>query len=115
MAIDPVRRELWVAHRVSSNVTIHPLGTIRRAEHRYATIAFVGRTPDLIALSPDASRAYLTLRGPKPAPTMPHATVGETPGVAVVDVPGRKLVEIVKLGNQETGDFHGVFVPAAHR
>jgi len=115
VAIDPVRRELWVAHRVSSNVTIHPLGTIRRAEHRYATIAFVGRTPDLIALSPDASRAYLTLRGPKPAPTMPHATVGETPGVAVVDVPGRKLVEIVKLGNQETGDFHGVFVPAAHR
>ncbi|HEU5261530.1 MAG TPA: hypothetical protein VFU41_08935 [Gemmatimonadales bacterium] len=100
---------------MSSNVTIHPLGTIRSADHRYATIAFVGRTPDLIALSPDASRAYLTLRGPKPAPTMPHATAGETPGLAVVDVPGQKLLEVVKLGNQETGDFHGVFVPAAHR
>lgn len=115
VAIDPVRRELWVAHRVSSTVTIHPLATIRSADHRYATLASVGKTPDLIALSPDASRAYLTLRGPKPAPTIPHATVGETPGVAVIDVPGRRLIEVVKLGNQETGDFHGVFVPAAHR
>jgi YVTN family beta-propeller protein len=111
VAIDPLRRELWIAHRVSSTVTIHPLATIRGADHRYATIAFVGKTPDLIAVSPDAARAYITLRGPKPAPTMPHATVGETPGVAVVDVVNRRLVEVVKLGDQQAADFHGIFIP----
>ena len=28
----------------------------------------------------------------KPAPTMPHAAVGETPGIGIIDVPGRKSV-----------------------
>ena len=111
--IDAQRRELWVVHRVSSNVTIHPLASLRRADHQFAVIPFVGKTPDLIAFSPDGARAYITLRGPKPAPTIPHATVGETPGVAIVDVPNRRLLSVVKLGNQETGDFHGIFVPAA--
>lgn len=111
VAIDAGRRELWIAHRVSSNATIHPLATIRNADHRYATIPFVGKTPDLIALAPDAARAYITLRGPKPAPTMPHATVGETPGVAIVDVANRRLLEVVKLGDQQAGDFHGIFIP----
>ncbi|MGH7767110.1 MAG: hypothetical protein ACREQP_06620, partial [Candidatus Binatia bacterium] len=64
-----------------------------------------------IMFSPDHTRAYVTLRGPKPAPTIPHATVGETPGIAVIDVPGRKLLSVVKLGDQATADFHGIFVP----
>ena len=109
--VDAARRELWIAHRVSSNVTIHSLATLRSADHRYATIAFVGTTPDLIGLSPDGSRAFVTLRGPKPAPTIPHATVGETPGIAILDVPGRRLLRVVKLGDQQAGDFHGIFVP----
>lgn len=111
--VDARRRELWVVHRVSSNVTIHPLAALRQAGHQYAVIPFVGKTPDLIAVSPDGARAYVTLRGPKPAPTMPHATVGETPGVAILDIPNRKLLTVVKLGDQQTGDFHGIFVPAA--
>jgi YVTN family beta-propeller protein len=115
VSVDPRRRDLWIMHRVSSTATIHPLATIRSADHQYVKMAFVGKTPDLIALSPDGERAYVTLRGPKPAPTIPHATVGETPGVAILDVPNRRLLEIVKLGDQETGDFHGVFVPAANR
>lgn len=110
--VDPAREELWVVHRVSSNVTVHPLATIRGPEHQYDVIPSVGRTPDLIAFSPDASRAYLTLRGPNPAPTIPHATVGETPGVAILDVPGRELLRVVELGERETADFHGIFVPA---
>jgi len=52
--------------------------------------------PDLIVLSPDSRRAYVTLRGPKPAPTMPYATVGETPEEGVVDVASRTLLPIVK-------------------
>jgi DNA-binding beta-propeller fold protein YncE len=111
VAIDSGRRELWVAHRVSSNVTIHSLATLRTAQHVWSTIAAVGKTPDLIAFAPDASRAFITLRGPKPAPTIPHATVGETPGVSIIDVAARRLIRVVPLGNQETGDFHGIVVP----
>src|SRR3970040_1280258 len=83
--VDAGRRDLWVVHRVSSNVTIHPLADIRRVGHGFATISFVGKAPDLIAFSPDGHRAFVTLRGPRPAPTIPHATVGETPGIALLD------------------------------
>jgi YVTN family beta-propeller protein len=109
--VDRRRGNLWVVHRVSSNVTVHPLSSIRSSDHRYWTIPFVGKTPDLVMFSPDFSRAYITLRGPKPAPTIPHATVGETPGVSLVDVQTRSLLRVVRIGNQETGDFHGIFVP----
>jgi len=106
---------LWVVHRVSSNVTLHPLSTIRQAVQQPGVIEFVGKTPDLIVLSPDKRRAYVTLRGPKPAPTIPHATVGETPGVGIIDVASRKLLTVVKLGDQAAGDFHGIFIPATQR
>jgi len=59
------------------------------------------------------SRAFITLRGPNPAPTIPHATVGETPGVAIVDVETRELLKVVELGDPVDSDFHGIFVPAA--
>ena len=85
-SVDAATRTLWIVHRVSSNATLHPLNTIRQADHRPSVIDFVGKTPDLIMLSPDSHRAYVTLRGPKPAPTIPHATVGETPGIGIIDV-----------------------------
>ena len=115
VAIDRANNTLWIAHRVSSTVTIHPLGTIRQADHQPSVIDFVGKTPDLIAFSPDSRRAYVTLRGPKPAPTIPHATVWETPGVGIIDVASRKLLTVVKLGDQEAADFHGIFIPASQR
>jgi YVTN family beta-propeller protein len=110
-AIDPLNKTLWVIHRVSSNATMHPLANIRQAGHQFQSIDFVGKTPDLIAFAPDHRRAYVTLRGPKPAPTIPHATVGETPGVAIIDVANRKLVQVIKLGDQAAADFHGIFIP----
>jgi DNA-binding beta-propeller fold protein YncE len=113
VAIDHARGNLWVVHRVSSNITVHPLSTIRRADHKFSVIPFVGKTPDLIALSPDSLRAYVTLRGPNPAPTIPHATVGETPGVSIIDVENQKLLSVLKLGDQQLADFHGVFIPAS--
>lgn len=115
VAVDTANNTLWVVHRVSSNVTVHPLNTIRQASQQPGVVAFAGKTPDLIVLSPDSRRAYVTLRGPKPAPTMPHATVGETPGVGIIDVASRKLLNVVKLGDQAAGDFHGLFIPAAQR
>jgi DNA-binding beta-propeller fold protein YncE len=113
--VDSARNTLWVVHRVSSNVTLHPLNTIRQPVQQPAVISFVGKTPDLIMLSPDNRRAYVTLRGPKPAPTIPHATVGETPGIGIIDVASRKLLTVVKLGDQVAADFHGLFIPATQR
>jgi len=115
VAVDRASNTLWMAHRVSSSVTVHPLATIRHADHQPSLIAFVGKTPDLLVVSPDGRRAYVTLRGPKPAPTMPHATVGETPGVGILDIASRKLLTVVKLGDQETADFHGIFIPATQQ
>lgn len=112
--VDPVRNELWIVHRVSDNITIHPLQSIREVGHAYEEITGVGKAPDLVAFSPDSSLAYVTLRGPHPAPTIPHATVGETPGVTVIDVAARRVIEIVPLGDQTDSDFHGIFVPKAH-
>jgi DNA-binding beta-propeller fold protein YncE len=113
LAVNRARNELWIVHRVSSNITIHPLDAIRNTGHKPAVIAFVGKTPDLIMISPDNRRAYVTLRGPKPAPTIPHATVGETPGVAILDTADRKLLNVVRLGDQKLADFHGLFIPGS--
>lgn len=110
VAVDPRTQTLWVLHRVTSNVSVHPLAAIRNPQQQPGVIDFVGKTPDLITMSPDYRRAYVTLRGPKPAPTIPHATVGDTPGIGVIDVPGRKLVKVMPLGDQAAGDFHGLFI-----
>ena len=100
---------------MSSTITIHPLATIRQANQQPSVIDSVGKTPDLLMFSPDGRRAYVSLRGPKPAPTIPHATVGETPGVSIIDVTSRKLLTVVKLGDQEAADFHGLFIPASQQ
>ena len=112
--VDPVREELWVLHRVSDNATIHPLNVIHEAGHDFEEVEFVGSAPDLIAFSPDGDRAYVSLRGPDPAPTIPHATVGETPGVAILDVETRELLDVVTLGDLEDSDFHALFIPESH-
>jgi len=115
VAVDPRTQTLWVLHRVTSNVSVHPLAAIRNPQQQPGVIDFVGKTPDLITMSPDYSRAYVTLRGPKPAPTIPHATVGDTPGIGVIDVPGRKLLKVMPLGDQAAGDFHGLFIRELRR
>lgn len=109
--VDSERNELWVVHRVSDNVTIHPLNMIRDEGHDFEVMEFVGRTPDLITMSPDNSRAFLTLRGPNPAPTIPHDIVGERPGISIIDVAGRELIDVIYLGDPEQGDMHGIFIP----
>lgn len=112
--VDPEREELWIVHRVSDNVTIHPISTIHDEGHEFAVIESIGETPDLVAFSPDAGRAFVTLRGPNPAPTIPHATVGKTPGITIIDVEERRVLKTVILGHPEDSDFHGIFVPRAH-
>lgn len=107
VAVDRVRNELWLTHRASGNLTIHPLASIRDA-HTPTVVDMGGETPDLIEIAPDGERAYVTLRGPNPAPTIPFPLTGNQPGIAVIDVPGRAVMKIVPLGDPDAGDFHGV-------
>jgi len=112
--VDTGRNELWVVHRVSDNATIHPLESIREEGHAFEVMEFIGATPDLITMSPDNDRAYITLRGPNPAPTIPHDIVGKRPGVSIIDVANRDLLDVVYLGDPEDGDFHGIFIPQGY-
>jgi hypothetical protein len=54
--------------------------------------------------------AFISLRGPNPV-TAAHVAKGETPGFAVVDIMGRKLVRVIQpaAGNDKS-DFHGIGV-----
>jgi len=108
-AVRPGTRELWVVHRASGTVTVHPLDRIRDP-HTPAVVAIGGEIPDLIEFAPDGGRAYLTLRGPNPAPTIPFPLAGKTPGVAIVDAAARSLWKVVPLGDAQQSDFHGVAV-----
>lgn len=102
----PDGAEVWMVNRVTSNAIIIDPDSLEIVHE----MEFVGRTPDIIAMSPDGSRAYVTLRGPQPV-TAPHVAVGETPGFAVVDIAARELVEVVQPAEGEpTSDFHGIGV-----
>lgn len=108
-AVRPGTRELWVVHRASGTITIHPLDQIRAA-HTPAVVRVGAEIPDLVEFAPDGSRAFLTLRGPNPAPTIPFPLAGKTPGVAIVDGVERRLLTVVPLGDPQQGDFHGVAI-----
>jgi DNA-binding beta-propeller fold protein YncE len=43
-------------------------------------------TPDLLAVSPTGSHAFMSTRGPMPLTADPHVSTGSTPGVGVVKV-----------------------------
>jgi len=43
-------------------------------------------TPDLVAVSPNGSHAFMSLRGPVPLTADPHVSTGSTPGVGIVKV-----------------------------
>jgi DNA-binding beta-propeller fold protein YncE len=109
LAIRPGARELWVVHRASGTVTVHPLDSLR-VRHTPAVVALGQEIPDLIEFSPDGGRAYVTLRGPNPAPTIPFPLAGKTPGVAILDAATRALVRVVPLGDGQQSDFHGIAV-----
>lgn len=109
-AIDRERDELWIVHRASGTLTVHPMDGLRSDGTPVDVVELEGETPDLIDISPDGRRAYVSLRGPEPAPTIPFPLKGKTPGVAVLDVPGRALLSVRPLGDPQRADFHGIAV-----
>lgn len=104
--VSPDGNEYWLVNRVSSNAIV----VDTRTHEVIDEIDFVGKTPDIVTMSPDGERVYITLRGPNPV-TMPHVAVGETPGFAVIDRRSREILEVVEpaRGNPAS-DFHGIAV-----
>lgn len=102
----PDGSEIWMVNRVTDDAIVIDPETLEIV----AEIHDVGITPDIIAMSPDSRYAFLTLRGPNPV-TMPHVAVGETPGIAVMDIRQRTRIRTVEpdRGNPES-DFHGIAV-----
>lgn len=102
----PDGSEIWMVNRVSSNGIVLDAATLEQT----GELANVGKTPDIIAMSPDGARAFISLRGPNPV-SAPHVAMGETPGFAVMDIAARSLEQVVQPaeGNADS-DFHGIGV-----
>jgi DNA-binding beta-propeller fold protein YncE len=102
----PDGSEIWMVNRVSSNGIVIDAASLEQI----AELNEVGKTPDIIAMSPDGARAFISLRGPNPV-SAPHVAVGETPGFAVMDIAGRSLEQVIQPaeGNPDS-DFHGIGV-----
>lgn len=107
----PDGSEVWMVNRVSSNAIVIDPKTFAIV----AEMDFVGKTPDIIAMSPDSRFGFVSLRGPKPV-TAPHVAVGETPGFAVIDLKARKVMRVIEPAKgQEKSDFHGIGVRVISR
>lgn len=102
----PDDEELWMVNRDTDDAIVVDPETDEVVDE----IDDVGDSPDILAASPDGEYMFATTRGPDQQ-SGPHAIAGEEPGVAVIDVESRELVEVVEPdeGN-ETSDFHGIGV-----
>lgn len=106
-------RYLWMTHRgAGDNIII--LDT--QANEIVNVIHNPGIGPDLMDISPDGERVFLTLRGPK-ALTGGMPSIGDTPGVAVIAVEqggamGRRIsfLPVGAQGPESPADPHGIAV-----
>jgi hypothetical protein len=115
-------RFLWVADRAANRI----VAVDTRRDMVVNEIALAGPlspdpAPDLMGISPDGNRVYVSLRGPVPltgnAPSVNNA-VGSTPGVGILRVTrgGRsgRLQAVVPIshmvGGSEIADPHGLAV-----
>lgn len=80
-------RYLWIADRGRNFIWAVKTATDEIANFIYlAGDVSDDPTPDLVAVSPNGSHAFLSLRGPNPLTADPHVSTGSTPGVGVVKV-----------------------------
>ena len=78
-------RYLWVADRGRNFLFV----VNTRTDEVVNRIPLAGEvsedpTPDLLALSPNGSHAFMSLRGPNPLTADPHVSTGTSPGVGVL-------------------------------
>ncbi|QSG02687.1 hypothetical protein [Natranaeroarchaeum sulfidigenes] len=112
----PDNEELWMVNRdTDDGVIIDP-----ETDEVIEEIDEVGESPDILAASPDGEFMFASTRGPEEY-SGPHAIAGTEPGVAVIDVESRELVEVVEPdqdyteeeiedSDSPTPDFHAINV-----
>ncbi|MGH7406724.1 MAG: cytochrome D1 domain-containing protein [Candidatus Methylomirabilales bacterium] len=93
-------KQAWVPNRLSGDVSIFDVAT----GNLVATIPNVGDKTDIIAFSPDGTRAFVTTRGQAQTGD-PQIVTGKEPGISVIDVASRSVIKKVPLVG---GDPHGV-------
>ena len=122
-------RYLWIADRGRNFIWVVKTATDDIANFIYlAGDVSDDPTPDLVAVSPNGSHAFLSLRGPNPLTADPHVSTGSTPGVGVVKVTegGRNGVfeSVARVSNIDDGgveraDVHAMTLrvvrPRGHR
>ena len=113
-------RYLWIADRGRNFIWVIDTATDEVVE----TVPLAGPvsddpTPDLVAVSPNGSHAFLSLRGPAPLTADPHVSTGSTPGVGVLKVTesGRSAVfeSVARVSNVdgmgiERADVHAMTI-----
>jgi YVTN family beta-propeller protein len=113
-------RYLWVADRGRNFLWVVDTTTDQVVNR----IPLEGRvsadpTPDLLAVSPNGSHAFMSLRGPVPLTADPHVSTGSTPGVGVLKITaggrsgvfeGRAPVSNVGADGIERADVHAMAV-----
>jgi DNA-binding beta-propeller fold protein YncE len=81
------QRYLWVADRGRNFIWVVDTRTDQIVNRIYlAGSISLDPTPDLLAISPNSSHVFMSLRGPNPLTADPHVSTGLTPGVGVVKV-----------------------------
>ena len=104
-ALTKHERHLWVADRGRNFIFVVDTETDTLVNRiPLAGDVSADPTPDLLALSPNGSHVFMSLRGPVPLTADPHVSTGSTPGVGVIKV----------LGSGRDGRFEGV-APASNR
>jgi YVTN family beta-propeller protein len=78
---------LWVADRGRNFLFVVDTAT-DEVINRISLESSMSRdpTPDLLAMSPNGSHAFMSLRGPNPLTADPHVSTGSTPGVGILKV-----------------------------
>lgn len=119
MVVTKHGRYVWVADRDLDVIEVFDSATGKRVN----TINLQGVTAnlslDLGDISPAGNRVFFSTRGPNPLSGDPHASVGDLPGLAVIQVEqggrggaykGNLRISNVDAGGVERADGHGLRV-----
>jgi DNA-binding beta-propeller fold protein YncE len=119
-ALTKHRRHLWVADRGRNFLWVVDTATDAVVNTIPLTTSFApDPTPDLVAVSPNGSHAFLSLRGPNPLTADPHVSTGTTPGVGILKVleagrgarfEGVALVTNVDATGVDRADVHALAI-----
>lgn len=99
--LTPDGKQIWVVNRLGNSISVIDVKTDKIVR----TIKNIGDKPDILAFSPDGSRAFVTLRG-KAQTGDPKVLSGTEPGFSVIDVKTGKVIKKISM----QGDPHGIAV-----